>query len=390
MSVIGAGTRSALVVDLGWAETVVTSVYEYREIRTTRTTRGGKMLVNEVHNLLQDAVSAIPAHAQRVAQEKEQGQHSLSFEECEEVACRLVWCRQLERSGLPSTGQRHHQRQGETLFTVEEQDESLPPSPDALDQSDANVEVSLRSIQPAENLTLLFQQLSEPCENTFFAPQYSRSSFDDDEFPVHHLIYQHLIQLPIDARAVCMSRIIFTGGCSRVIGLRHRIFGELSKLVNERGWDPVQGRAPKQYTSNTLLKKNTSRQASSGPTEVEPPVKQADEQEDTGEDAPRTAADVIEESLKKRDSDHPKVQGVLRSLGSLGPWGGASLACQLKIVALSNIDREIWLQQGINGASRPNEIDVKTQQRQSMGPGGLMRGAGGSQASWTLGAWGSV
>ncbi|TDZ29677.1 Serine--tRNA ligase [Colletotrichum spinosum] len=47
MSTLGAGMRSALVVDLGWAETVVTSVYEYREMRTSRTVRGGKMLVDK-------------------------------------------------------------------------------------------------------------------------------------------------------------------------------------------------------------------------------------------------------------------------------------------------------------------------------------------------------
>ncbi|KAJ0320538.1 hypothetical protein COL5a_009655 [Colletotrichum fioriniae] len=388
-SVVGAGTRSALVVDLGWAETSVTSVYEYREIRTTRTTRAGKMLVNETHNLLQDALSTSSAHSQRTCREREQGRHSLSFEECEEVACRLVWCRQVKRGDLPSARQPEQQQSGgEALPTVEEQDESPPTSPVEEERSDGNIEVLIQSVEPVENLTLPFQQLSEPCENTYFAPHYSRSSFDDDELPVHHLIYQHLVQLPIDARAVCMSRIVFIGGCSRVIGLKRRIFDELSKLVHERGWDPVQGRAPKQYENNALLKRG-SRRATEGPTEIEPPARETEERRVTGEDEPRSAADVIEDSLKKRDSHYPRIQGALRPLGSLGPWGGASLACQLKVMAMANIDRELWLQQGVNGASRPSEVDVKAQQRQSMGPGGLMRGAGG-QSNWTLGAWGTL
>ncbi|KAF4777295.1 hypothetical protein HER10_EVM0013178 [Colletotrichum scovillei] len=389
-SVVGAGTRSALVVDLGWAETSVTSVYEYREIRTTRTTRAGKMLVNETHNLLQDALSTSSAHSQKTRREREQGRHSLSFEECEEVACRLVWCRQVKRGDLPSSRQPEQQQPGgEALPTVEEQDESPPTSPiEEEEPSHGNVEVLVHSVEPAENLTLPFQQLSEPCENTYFAPHYSRSSFDDDELPIHHLIYQHLVQLPIDARAVCMSRIIFIGGCSRVIGLKRRIFDELSKIVHERGWDPVQGRAPKQYENNALLKRG-SRRATEGPTEIAPPARETEERRVTGDDEPRSAADVIEDSLRKRDSHHPKVQGTLRPLGSLGPWGGASLACQLKVMAMANIDRELWLQQGVNGASRPNEVDVKAQQRQSMGPGGLMRGAGG-QSNWTLGAWGTL
>ncbi|TQN70461.1 Actin-related protein 10 [Colletotrichum shisoi] len=388
MSTVGAGTRSALVVDLGWAETTLTSVYEYREVRTTRTIRGGKVLVNETHNLLQDALSTTPVQGQKTRRERDQGQHSLSFEECEEVACRLVWCRQLDRGDFPSLVNRHHHPKRDALPTVEEQDESAPPSPISGGESTGNVDILLQSVEPAEHLTLPFQQLSEPCENTYFAPQYARSCFDDDELPVHHLIYQHLVQLPIDARAACMSRIVFIGGCSRVVGLRRRIFDEVSRLVHERGWDPVQGRAPQQYKTNTLLKRGVSRQVLDGPTEIEPPAKEAEKPGVPDNDTLRNAADVIEDSLRKRGNHHANVQGVLRPLGSLGPWGGASLACQLKVVATANIDRDIWLQQGAAGASKPNEVDIKNQQRQSMGPGGLMRGAAG-QASWTLGAWGT-
>ncbi|KAF4862233.1 Actin-related protein 10 [Colletotrichum siamense] len=390
-SAIGAGARSALVVDLGWAETVVTSVYEYREIRTTRTVRGGKMLVNEVHNLIQAALSENPAQSQRIRQEKEHGQHSVSFEECEEVARRMVWCRQSDSDRVLAAEQRRRQHHGQGLPTVEEQDESVPPSPTVPQQSKGNVEIPVLSISPSVTLTVPFQQLSDPCETTFFAPQFCRSSFDDDEIPVHQLIHQHLLRLPIDARAVCMSRIIFIGGCSRVIGLRRRIFDELLHLVEERGWDPIQGQAPANYKNNSRLRRATYRQTTSGPTEVVLEEELTETKSDSAHNASRDAADIIEDSLRKRDNTYPNKQGQLRSLESLGPWGGASLTCQLKVAAMANIDRELWIQHGVNGASRPNEIDVKAQQRQSMGPGGLMRGAtGGSIANWTLGAWGAV
>ncbi|KAL0940795.1 actin-related protein [Colletotrichum truncatum] len=387
MSAVGAGARSALVVDLGWSETVVTSVYEYREIRTTRTTRAGKMLVGEVHGLIQSALSLSSAHSQRVNREKERGQHSVSFEECEEVACRLVWCRQLERSGISSREQQHH---GEGLPTVEEQDESAPASPTAPQPADGIAEIPIQSVDPPETLNLQFQQLSEPCENTFFAPQCSRSSFDDNEIPVPYLIYQHLLRLPIDARAICMSRIVFVGGCSKVIGLRRRILDEVSGLVQEHGWDLVQGHAPVQYKNNTLLRRHNIQPATGDSTESMPSTNLPDETS-SEQGHIRTAADIIEEALMKRDDHYPKIQGCVRPLESLGPWGGASLTCQLKVVAMANIDREIWLQQGLNGASRPSEVDIKAQQRQSIGPGGLMRAAAnGGQPTWTLGAWGTV
>ncbi|TDZ28295.1 Serine--tRNA ligase [Colletotrichum trifolii] len=85
MSTLGAGMRSALVVDLGWAETVVTSVYEYREMRTSRTVRGGKMLVDKVHDFIQGRLSMLPTHAPDVDRDKKQNQHSNEARLAEEM-----------------------------------------------------------------------------------------------------------------------------------------------------------------------------------------------------------------------------------------------------------------------------------------------------------------
>ena len=84
------------------------------------------------------------------------------------------------------------------------------------------------------------------------------------------------------------------------------------------------------------------------------------------------------------------MQGTLRAIDSLGPWCGASMTAQLKVPALAMVDRELWLQHGVAGASRPNDIDVKAQSRQSMGAGGLIRGQGAQPSNWTLGVWGAI
>lgn len=52
MSAVGAGVRSALVVDIGWEEAIVSAVYEYREVHQSRSVRAGKMLSQELGKVL--------------------------------------------------------------------------------------------------------------------------------------------------------------------------------------------------------------------------------------------------------------------------------------------------------------------------------------------------
>ena len=56
LSTVAAGIRSALVVDIGWAETVVTGIYEFREVQSRRSTRGSKLLGQEMFKLLVNAI----------------------------------------------------------------------------------------------------------------------------------------------------------------------------------------------------------------------------------------------------------------------------------------------------------------------------------------------
>ncbi|KAI8955765.1 actin-domain-containing protein [Xylaria longipes] len=386
MAAFAAGTRSALVIDLGWHETTVTAVYEYREVQSWRTIRAGKLLVEETYELLLQAAQGRPSPPRTERAEDKLLDESLSFEECEDVATRVLWCKGAARKP-------HWKTTEEGLPTVHEHEEEVEEIPPTEDHSP--MVISLNSCNPPKTVEIPFSQLAEPCEATFFETRLSPSCFDDHELPVHLLVYRALLQLPLDVRAICMSRIIFTGGCSHIFGLKSRIFDEVAIQAEEQGWDPIRGKGVEQYKTNPKLNRDSSRQATNGTVPI---VIQPDTTNGNGEatgplvkaaDAPQET-DHVEDLIKKERNYKPPVQGHLRAIESLGPWCGGSLATQMKIPALATIDREIWLQQGVNGASRPSEVDVKTGQRQSMGPSGLMRGQAAQPNNWTLGVWGTL
>jgi actin-related protein len=388
-----AGVRSALVVNIGWHETTVTGVYEYREVSTTRTVRAGKLLLEETRNFL---VDAIEGRQQASEGERTMTNDFVSFEDCEEVAARMLWCKKVSKSLVQETS-------SEGLPTLHEQDESeeVDPAEDSTPTS-----IYLPSCSPPKTVQVPFSRLSEPCENTFFQTPYAPANFDDHELPLHLLVYLSLLKLPLDVRAICMSRIIFTGGCSNVLGLRGRIFDEVCLLAQQRGWDPMQGRGVEAYKNNPKLKRNGTGNAGGGSqpanespvtvvVETAPDSPEGEEQSHLVQNpahAP-TEEDPVEDMIRKEKNYKPPVQGRLRSIDTLGAWAGASMASQLKIPALAMVDREAWLLQGLGGASRPNEVDVQAQQkqsRQSMGAGGLIRGQGGQGTNWTLGVFGAV
>ena len=84
MTIVAAGLRSALVIDMGWAETVVTSVYEYREVKSTRTTRGGRTLLDALYKTIHALIPGTDSDIEKKV---------ISFEECEDIMCRLMWCK---------------------------------------------------------------------------------------------------------------------------------------------------------------------------------------------------------------------------------------------------------------------------------------------------------
>ncbi|KAI4861367.1 actin-like ATPase domain-containing protein [Hypoxylon rubiginosum] len=389
MTVMGAGTRSGLVIDIGWHETIVTAVYEFREVQSWRTVRAGKLLVEETYELLSNAIQGRPGTARTERTEDKLEDSAVSFEECEEFAIRMLWCKRASREpDLDRT---------EGLPTLHEQDETetVPPAEDR-----SPMAITLNSCNPPKTVEIPFAELAEPCEAVFLEPCLSPCCFDDHELPLHLLVYRALLQLPLDVRAICMSRIAFTGGCSSIIGLKGRILDEVFLLAKERGWDPVRGKAVDQYKKNPKLRRSGSRKSSDGPAPVPTPTPVLAEKGNAegAETAPPPnpahappEPDQVEETIKRDRDQKPLVQGRLRVVDSLGAWCGASMAAQLKIPALATVERELWLQQGVNGASRPSEVDVRAQQRQSMGAGGLIRGqVSQSNSNWTLGVWGAI
>ena len=92
----------------------------------------------------------------------------------------------------------------------------------ASEDEDLNKDVSIPSPSSpdSEYVEVPFCQFAKPVEANFFATGTDEHELDDEETPIHNLVYNALLQLPPDIRGVCMSRIIFVGGGSRIPGIR--------------------------------------------------------------------------------------------------------------------------------------------------------------------------
>jgi hypothetical protein len=100
--------------------------------------------------------------------------------------------------------------------------------------------------------------------------------------------------------------------------------------------------------------------------------------------------DVIDQklahlSLRNGPPPSSSVGGTIRVVETLGTWAGASLVAKERIKGIVEIERERFLQYGLQGATREKEVSV-VPQRMSMVPN-MGRGAAGERASWTLGVW---
>ncbi|EPE32595.1 Actin-like ATPase [Glarea lozoyensis ATCC 20868] len=377
LSTAAAGLRSGLVVDVGWRETVVTSVYEYREVQTLRSTRATKLLGEEILMMLSRLIN--PELSQmKNPDARAAARELLSFEECEEVVTRMAWCGPGQNKSPP-------EEHTDGLASVKEEDE-FRSSMRSLKiwggtETEPQVSIPLKSCSPPRTLEVAFSNLSDPCEDALFAKGVPESELDDEEMPLHLLIYRSLLKLPTDVRSICMARIILVGGGSKLPGLKSRVLNELSTLVQQRGWNNVQGKAVEAYRNNPKLNKARSRNFDDGPIPVT-----------AGQEVPAYLQphdeDPIEEALRResRKRNPPMEEGSLRAIDSLGAWSGGSLLSHLKVPAVSVIDKDQWLQHGSLGASRGGEISVSS--RQSMGPGAFKTaGGGGDRSSWTLGLW---
>ncbi|KAI9761541.1 MAG: hypothetical protein M4579_000932 [Chaenotheca gracillima] len=411
LTTVAAGLRSALVVDIGWHETLVTGVYEFREISEKRSIRAGKMLAHEMGKLLtEDIRSATPENRRsRSTVEHIEGRdfdtNQVSFEECEDVIARMGWCRQSRRKATTS-------------------DRDDTPTPESSKErssgshsDDRIIDVELLSADPPTTLHLPFSRLSTPTEHTFFPDatpvpatvQDSKSDdpqpFDDSELPLSELTYQALLSLPIDVRRTCLCRIVVTGGGSTIPGLRSRLLSELKYLIEQRGWDRVRG--PK----HTL----PARQRSLLHDASEGPPSQVENKMENATPIPVAQRDPIPDEittmLQSRTSPSTDDSPAPKAAESLGAWAGASLVAGLRVKGAVEIEREkyvnsggvagaSWTKLGEQGPTGSKPETLKTPARGVLAgktPGGGGIGGAGSGSGtvggdkaggWSLGAWG--
>lgn len=353
MSTVAAGLRSALVVDLGWAETTVTGVYEYREITTRRSTRAMKPLLQETGRFLTNLAAC--NHGRNTSNDI-----AVPFQYAEEVLSRFVWCKSRESDESSAREQ--------ATGPLEESS-----SADSLKQK--TISIPSPSNPSANYIDIPFSDFSDIADKVLFAKGIAECELDDEEKPIPLLVYNVLLALPPDTRGTCMSRIIFTGGGSRIPGIRRRILQEVAALFEKYGWSHMRGKVIDiEYERRKLQNLNISHQRSSSGASAS-----TTSQAENGEEE----IDFVEQRLRRNNKDRnlPYVHGVLREVDSLGPWAGASLVTGLKIRGLVEIEREKYLQHGLAGASRDAESHAHVPDRRS----GLR--SGGDRSSWTLAGW---
>ena len=369
LSTVAAGLRSALVVDIGWAETIVTGIFEYREVHQRRSVRAGKLLSEEMSKMLNVEL------AKNNPQTSTTSQQEVSFEEAEEVLTRVGWC------------EPHANTRQTTISTRASSNDEFADASE--EPSDPEISIPFPAANPPTTLALPFSSLASPAETALFASNIPLHDLDDHDQPLHLLTYRALLSLPIDVRRVCMSRIIITGGVANLPGLKSRLLAELAALVQQRGWDAV-----KSYGSATERHEQALRQGQQGQQfRASDAAKVSESTDRSAAAAASVPAGLVDPepdpiTLKlasqaaRAAPPAAAVGGVVRGVESLGAWAGASLVAQLRIRGIVEIEREKFLQHGLQGASREKEVSV-VPQRQNVGPG--MKA--GDRGSWTLGVW---
>lgn len=361
LATAAAGLRSALVVDIGWAETLVTAVCEYRQVHERSSVRAGKLLTREMAKLLDAELDAAAAPGAPKA--------AVSFEEAEQVLTRVAWCKPHSRSNR------------RTVYFPAPEAPVLEEFVDAIESPPPTVTIPFPKHTPPTNLDVSFASLAMPAESALFAPDTPLAEFDDHDLPLHHLIYRALVALPIDVRRLCMSRIVITGGVSNLPGLKTRIIKELDALVQNRGWDPVHsyGSASARHEEKLRARLDArQREAESNLSTPRGPESHVPASRQPHDDA-TLSAKLASLSLP------PPTGGTLRVVETLGAWAGASLVAQQRVRGVVEIERDRFLKEGLHGASRDKEVSVVPQRQSTLGVGAV-RGAG-DRASWSLGVW---
>ncbi|KAL2408560.1 hypothetical protein ABEF93_004979 [Exophiala dermatitidis] len=347
MTIAAAGLRSGLVVDLGWEETIITAIYEYREVHVRRTTRGMKALTSKVGELLDTIRMEQDAHVRDSL--------LLDFDFVEEFIDRAGACH-----ALVIDAEQQELAVGTKELDIEQHPSSTPKH---MDRTDVVIDwptatSSHRIAIPREALHLATVEAIVGKKDELYP--------DDHEQSASYLLYRTLLSLSSDVRGVCMPRIIFSGRGSKVCGLSQCILDTANSIISQYGWTAVRGihHEPRRAGLAELS------QARASPADARHDVNPAG-----------TDDLVVERFYRQKIKDAPPpVRPVLRQVDSLGPWAGASLITSLKAKSFVEIDREKFLSHGLAGAHRDIEATIGSQRA------GTTRG--GERTSWTLAGWG--
>ena len=345
MAVAGAGLRSGLVMDLGWEETVITAIYEYREVQVCRSVRAMKALTIKIGALLETI--------RKEQHDSFRDLLVLDFDFVEDFVDRAGTCHTLVAlaEDLSSRAEALNLEDGETSKSAREDTASLV--------------IDWPTTTSSRPITIPTQALHQACLDTLIIPR-NEDHPDDHEQSISQLLYKALVALSSDVRSICMPRIIFTGKGSTVAGLSQHILDTTKSIIREHGWTPVRGK-------NFKAKRNGLAELAQGRAAP------ADARHDItipGKD------DFVEDRLfKQRSKDmQSSISAVLRQVGSLGPWAGASLIASLKAKSFVDIERERFLSHGLTGAHRDLDPGALQQQRATAAKGN-------ERTSWTLAGW---
>ncbi|KXL49446.1 hypothetical protein M433DRAFT_75325 [Acidomyces richmondensis BFW] len=319
LTAVSAGLRCALVVDIGWEETIVTAVGEYKEVHQRRSIRAGKMLTYEMADVVR---------AQLKLSGREEAEPD--FKSVESVVERMGWCR--------------------------------PRSVAKTKEGKKVIPISFGG--DVESINIAFEDLSIPAERTLFASNVDSSVTDDHELALPKLAYNVLLALPTDLRALCVSRIVITGGASNLPGVKHRLLRELQTIIEARGWDPVENYGSTSTRHQRILRKRNERISAMRQTQESFDASSANIQlsltkRPIQESVPHhqrlhdDIKDPITLKAERRTSGKQMttVKAIVRGVESLGAWQGASLVASLRVKGLHEIEREDFLKHGIRDAS---------------------------------------
>ena len=386
MAAVAAGLRSGMIVDIGWQETIITSVCEYRETQHHRTTRAMKMITLQMARVLQAESRKHENHQADLTTSVEPGREVLDvdFEHAEEVTARMAWC----RKAVPrDVSNEDFKNQCHDLDLKVSRPDNYADAKTPKEESVVSVAL-LSGSSPVVHLP--FECFSWPVETALFADRTSPCHLDDHEQTLPYLLYKALLSLPPDLRGLCMSRIIIVGSGSKIPGLKLRLLDELYILVKHRGWDPVWGRA----ADENRRRKEIARSYRAAISKSQPIQKSSEDTSDPPKDSKPAvvaafepqAPDPIESKLHEDEAKgiKPICSGKIRGVETLGSWAGASLVAGMRIKGIAEIERDSFLQHGLAGAKRETHPSV-LQSCQSFGPG-IPRGST-EKVGWILGQW---